>query len=1806
MSTIDTQTPNQKQGPMDLFVQQRKPARPPPDDNMASVASRQVQPSVKKSNYASSLWEAAVAKSTKKLPQEITGADPSSVLVNVCDEATARQKESEQKQWKVKKPGKDGEEVKLREVYGVIASCAMRFRDVGDLVTQADPVHTALPWLVIRTCLTCAINEHEMYGIMIQGMEMVSGLITHYIVIEQIFVIEDSDHATAVKNSLLSLYTAVLDFLLEALKYFPPVRHEADDKHWFRHKAASGAAKFKRAFQSLDPTSQAAAKGLLDTISRAKANVDADANHAYASKNMQILGEFGKAQDHILKHLESSGFGQEERDWRLSAILAEFHDPLYSIDDKVSSLFDQMDKTQQRAEVTSVLDWLSPATHESRRKTHHKRLSSPKHRLPASGRWLLDHPDYRRWEKSKASSICCLSGIEGTGKTMLLSIVIDHLQTSIFSNADLGRLAFFYASAQEGTLSSKPDDIIRSIVRQLSLTEAGTLEPAVKQKYDDLASIGYESPKPVMYECVDMIVALANEFPIIIVIDGLDELEKGSPGDTMQSSRNDLIKSLKELMERTSNPVKLLFSAFSDGSAEARLRRVFAAPTTDDIDPRGAWHSIEINADKNSQDLGAYVDFELTKRISSADLLEGEVDEKLKAVVKARLLDRSNGMFRYATMQMDRLCDDRMDRTTVLEELDKPLPGITSFYDNSVDEIRNEKIDRVRITAQSTIRWLLCIQEPLLPVNAFLEAVSVEGGIDKPKESNLHSACRRLVKTDHYTGALMFTQPFVREHLVKVPEYGESDCHLAAAERCLRMMINAASSVSRLSATQVRFYWYAKLYWSLHYRNIKFNDATDDSALSEERRKACARVREFARKFLMQGHKTSPAFNKWRAQIPDFVRELGDENTHSKQLKFLQASLEDPLHVICVFGLASVIETQYKNLDFNQPSVHGQTALCLAVENNQLDTVRALLTHGRVDANEFNVQAVHQLQKGQFAPVIYYASALQAAAIQGSIPIIQTLLEHGARTGLVAGYYGSALQAACYAGREETVDFLLAECKADVNSQGGYHGNALQAAAAQGHFRIVEHLLEAGACETASGGHFDSALMAATCARSKEIIECLLAHTADSEFLVNMRSQEYGTPLQRAVDMDRIDIVDLLIANDADINALGGSESKKGSKGSTSALAIAAWSGHNKIVSMLCGLGAAANLSYEPNDFHLLHQAAICNMLDLVEYCLESGVDPNITTDQGPKQHPDQGQMTPLSFACAGGHIQVVHVLLQNGARIEFPEDRTSTLLLAASKGHRDVVETLINKHRNRHAGNGQSTLNLINRRMGGGSGSTALIEAVVATAHDVVSLLLENGARFICKFDGVGPLHVAAWGGKRKIVEILVTHLEASRSQGIDGYINARNKWGKTPLTDAAGKNCIRIFGYLLRHGADCKVKDNDSNSLLHYVAWRNHHEIAEMLLDAWKNEDPKTKADLIAATNSRGNTALQDALVQQHFQTVTLLLAAGARITSSARRHYFYRLSPDTSLQVVKQFIEAFDDHPEELRNFLNHRNRADGYSMLHDAAHHNRPDIAQLILQHGADATTMEDEGGLDPYKVDVKTALHIAVWRGHRKIFDLLLSHALQQCDTDRAKLARFINRQNSAGKTALVDAAERDRPEMMKILLDAPYHADWSLTDDRSYNVLHYCAFRGHRTCVDILLQHAFATTTTSGDDDDADRKKKRFSAFLNQQSAPDLITPLHDVTARGWRDIAMLLLETYGAEYEVYDVHGDSVLHRAVQANQDDLLEPYLKFMSGDQDQGKWKRVLAHRNLSQGRTVREACEVRGRGRWADLVRRYGG
>lgn len=1070
-----------------------------------------------------------------------------------------------------------------------------------------------------------------------------------------------------------------------------------------------------------------------------------------------------------------------------------------------------------------------------------------------------------------------------------------------------------------------------------------------------------------------------------------------------------------------------------------------------------------------------------------------------------------------------------------------------------------------------------------------------------------------LVRTDHRhpTDTFAFTHPSVQEYLAAVMEYSETDCHSAAAERCLRMMIVATSSISRLTAAQVRFYWYAKLYWPLHYQKINFDIESDDKILKYERQKAFVRVRELLKKFIMQGHKTSPAFNKWTAEIPNFVQELGERHPLSKQLRSLQASFETPLHVICVFGFAELIQQHHKHFKFDQRNAHGQTALCLAIENNQLETVKALLEPSRADVNEFNVKAVQQMQPSKasqqlkhedFLPVICYANALQAAAVLGSKEMMATLFDNGARISMVAGYYGNAMQAACLKGHKEIVSMLLDDHNFDPNTQGGFHGNSLQAAASSGNVEIVDLLLnETNTSELTPGGHYGSAIMAAACAGSKEVIDCLLGHTDDIETLVNAKSEMYGTPLQQAADMNRDDIVDILIGSGAHINALGASADQKTDKSSSSPLALAAWGGHKKIVTLLCRLRAEADLSCSENQFHLLHQAALYNMTDLAQHCIDENCDVNMSTDKGAKYHDMQRKMTPLAIACAEGHLEMVELLLQQGARIQYPGGDVTTIHSAARGGHVKILSALVAEHKTRHSTNPQATLDLIDRRIPQ-SHNTALLEAVNAGASGAVTVLLESGAALNGNHKDVKPLHGAAWGGRYQIAQILLEHVKNSSSLDRTKEINARNAWGKTALVDTTERNSLRVFQLLLEYGADYKVRDNNGNSLLHYVAWRNHHEMAKILLDKSSQEELGTREEWLGFVNEYGNTALQEALFRKNFKIVKMLIEAGAKITPSHRSEYFIRINRQTNIDVIRHAISAFDGYREELLKFLNHRNRADAHSLLHDAALHDRLDIAQLVLEKGADPTTMEAESYLDFGKVESRTALHVANIEKHPRIVDILLRYAKEQCD--KAQLLRFVDRKNNSGKDVLMAAAETNQPKTMQLLL-AEYGADWSLADNNGHNALHYCAFRGYKDCVEVLLKHASGLENKDSMSQ-SPIGQTRFNAFLNQQSYERKISPLHDVADRGFQGIAHLILNTYHANYETYDCTGDTILHRAIQGNHDEMLKPFLEYMAQDRDQEKFKRVLQHRNTSMKRTAREAAEVRGRKEWADLLGRYGG
>jgi uncharacterized protein len=130
-------------------------------------------------------------------------------------------------------------------------------------------------------------------------------------------------------------------------------------------------------------------------------------------------------------------------------------------------------------------------------------------------------------------------------------------------------------------------------------------------------------------------------------------------------------------------------------------------------------------------------------------------------------------------------------------------------------------------------------------------------------------------------------------------------------------------------------------------------------------------------------------------------------------------------------------------------------------------------------------------------------------------------------------------------------------------------------------------------------------------------------------------------------------------------------------------------------------------------------------------------------------------------------------------------------------------------------------------------NGATPLMMAAYYNPFpEVVRILLEHGAAIEARDRyGTTPLINAAMNSNQEMVRILLEHGAA---------INARvGEWGWTALMMAAGNNdnpeVIRI---LLEHGAAIEARDCDDRTPLIFAAWSNTNpEVVRVLLDAGAN---------------------------------------------------------------------------------------------------------------------------------------------------------------------------------------------------------------------------------------------------------------------------------------------------------------------------------------------------------------------------------
>jgi uncharacterized protein len=338
----------------------------------------------------------------------------------------------------------------------------------------------------------------------------------------------------------------------------------------------------------------------------------------------------------------------------------------------------------------------------------------------------------------------------------------------------------------------------------------------------------------------------------------------------------------------------------------------------------------------------------------------------------------------------------------------------------------------------------------------------------------------------------------------------------------------------------------------------------------------------------------------------------------------------------------------------------GTTPLHWAVRRGDLNAAKALIKGGA------DVKAANR----------YGVTPMAIAAMNGNAAMLRLLLDAGADPNSANPGGETALMTAARTGAVDAITLLL-DRGANVNAKETEHEQtALMWAVIENHTDVVKLLLSRGADidahtkVTIPQGEYVPARAGG--ASGTGIIRQRALPTADGGM----------TPLLFAVRDGNTDMVRLLLARGADINQSSGNH--------TTPLIVALLNGQVGLATELLERGANPNAA---DDYHRAALFAAIDLrnfnhekygdlptdghdpLDLIKALLQKGADPNLRTDTVPVHGLMQfdaswvnfdGQ-TPFVRAALSGDIEVMRLLLANGADTNIKTTQGTTALMAAS-----------------------------------------------------------------------------------------------------------------------------------------------------------------------------------------------------------------------------------------------------------------------------------------------------------------------------------------------------------------------------------------------------------------------------------------------------------------------------------------------------------------------------------------------------------
>ncbi|KAJ0356182.1 hypothetical protein COL154_011058 [Colletotrichum chrysophilum] len=175
-------------------------------------------------NVPSNLWDIARKRLTHDEEAQLAKVvvENNTLSQQLLELVYAKQQQCMDRRLKFKRS--NGDVIVLRDIFEKVVKWLQKFKEVGDVATQYDPAHAALPWAGVRMLLQIAINDTETLGAIAEGIETISHLIARCAIYEGLYLTPRSfplrQPHTMLRDALVSLYAVILEWLSKAGVYY--------------------------------------------------------------------------------------------------------------------------------------------------------------------------------------------------------------------------------------------------------------------------------------------------------------------------------------------------------------------------------------------------------------------------------------------------------------------------------------------------------------------------------------------------------------------------------------------------------------------------------------------------------------------------------------------------------------------------------------------------------------------------------------------------------------------------------------------------------------------------------------------------------------------------------------------------------------------------------------------------------------------------------------------------------------------------------------------------------------------------------------------------------------------------------------------------------------------------------------------------------------------------------------------------------------------------------------------------------------------------------------------------------------------------------------------------------------------------------------------------------------------------------------------------------------------------------------------------------------------------------------------------